>query len=43
MADDDSFVHMANLFLFLNDKNPNEPVAYGHHFKGEPDFLSGVI
>jgi glycoprotein-N-acetylgalactosamine 3-beta-galactosyltransferase len=41
MADDDSFVHVLNLFLFLSDKKPKEPVAYGHHFLGHPDFLSG--
>jgi hypothetical protein len=41
MADDDSFVHVKNMFLFLNDKNPKELVVYGHHFQSNPGFLSG--
>jgi hypothetical protein len=40
-ADDDTFVHMKNLFLFLNDKNKSSPVMYGHHFGAIGGFLSG--
>jgi glycoprotein-N-acetylgalactosamine 3-beta-galactosyltransferase len=32
-ADDDTFVFVDNLRLFLNDKNPNLPVDYGYDFK----------
>lgn len=39
IADDDSFVHLENLFLFLQDKDLNRPIAFGHHFN--PGFLSG--
>ncbi len=31
-ADDDTFVFMDHLKLFLNDKNPKEPITYGHDF-----------
>ena len=40
-ADDDTFVHMKNLFLFLKDKNISSPVMYGHHFGAIGGFLSG--
>jgi hypothetical protein len=40
-ADDDTFVHMKNLFLFLQDKNKSSPVMYGHHFGAIGGFLSG--
>lgn len=32
-ADDDTFIHMDNLREFLLNKNPREPVTYGHEFK----------
>ena len=32
-ADDDTFAIMENLRYFLADKNPMDPVYYGHHFK----------
>lgn len=32
-ADDDTFVIVENLRYFLSDKDPNEPVYHGHHFK----------
>lgn len=32
-ADDDTFVIVENLRHFLSDKDPNEPVYHGHHFK----------
>ncbi|XP_067951590.1 glycoprotein-N-acetylgalactosamine 3-beta-galactosyltransferase 1-like isoform X2 [Watersipora subatra] len=32
-ADDDTFAIMENLRYFLADKNPKDPVYYGHHFK----------
>lgn len=31
-ADDDTFAIMENLRYFLSDKNPSDPVYYGHHF-----------
>ena len=34
-ADDDTFVVVENLRYFLSDRNPMEPVYYGHHFKTE--------
>lgn len=40
-ADDDTFVHMNNLFKFLNNKNSTQPVQYGHRFKALNGFLSG--
>jgi glycoprotein-N-acetylgalactosamine 3-beta-galactosyltransferase len=32
-ADDDTFILMDNLRLFLNDKNANQPITYGFNFK----------
>jgi len=32
-ADDDTFAILENLRYFLADKDPMEPVYYGHHFK----------
>lgn len=32
-ADDDTFIHMNNLRLFLATKNPYKPVTYGYDFK----------
>lgn len=32
-ADDDTFIEMDNLRLFLSDKNPKEPVSFGQIFK----------
>lgn len=31
-ADDDTYVIVENLQYFLQDKDPNEPVFFGHHF-----------
>ena len=33
LADDDTFIHMDNLYAFLASKNSYQPVQYGHHFK----------
>ena len=33
IADDDTFIHAGNLYAFLQKKNPNEPIQYGHHFR----------
>ncbi|KAL7667357.1 hypothetical protein ACOME3_010825 [Neoechinorhynchus agilis] len=32
-ADDDTFIHTANLEKFLSVKNSSEPIAYGYRFK----------
>jgi len=40
-ADDDTFIFDDNLRLFLADKNPNDPVTFGYHFKGRGGYLSG--
>ena len=33
LADDDTFIHLENLFQFLSKKNSDDPVQYGHHFR----------
>lgn len=33
IADDDAYINMENMMLFLSDKNSSSPVTYGHDFK----------
>lgn len=33
IADDDAYINMENMHSFINDKNANLPVTYGHDFK----------
>ncbi len=40
-ADDDTFVFVDNLRLFLSDKNSSEPVVYGYDFKTYGGYQSG--
>jgi hypothetical protein len=39
-ADDDTFIHMNNLRIFLQDKNSKEHIQYGHRFQSNDDYLS---
>lgn len=32
VADDDTFVHVKNLFKFLENKDPSQAKQYGHHY-----------
>jgi hypothetical protein len=32
-GDDDTYLFVENLKLFLNDKNPSQPITFGHNFK----------
>lgn len=41
LADDDTFIHMKNLKLFLQSKKSTEAVQYGFHYRPKGGFLSG--
>lgn len=48
MTDDDTYIFMNNLFNFIKDKGPHEPVTYGHNFKvivrsGYQDGGAGIL
>ena len=40
-ADDDTFIFEDNLRLFVSDKNSNDPVTFGFHFKISGGYQSG--